>query len=196
MFRIRKRKVWSFLLWLTTFNRLYIDIPLDSTIMDSYPDDGLLPDIEHRIFEDHETDPLRIFAEETAGFAEHLAELLNEDSPHFESSHSSTFLVEKMGVSDPEGVKISGQASTASVLNNFALKKPMVPDLIVHRSSRAVAEYSNPDLFPGMYCSLSDWVDLIFVTEVQNCLLKCRQMLCLMCPTNLFVIINLLFWSL
>ena len=32
MFTIRKRKVWSFLLWLTTYNRLYVDIALDSLI--------------------------------------------------------------------------------------------------------------------------------------------------------------------
>jgi hypothetical protein len=51
LFTIRKKKVWAFLLWLTAHNRLYIDIPLDRTILDSYPDDDLLPgmELEHRI---------------------------------------------------------------------------------------------------------------------------------------------------
>ena len=71
MFTIRKRKVWGFLLWLTTYNRLYLDIALDSNIMDTYPDHGLLPGIEHRVFENHTSDSSEIFAEETAGFSEH-----------------------------------------------------------------------------------------------------------------------------
>ena len=40
MFTVRKKKIWGFLLWLTKHNRLYMDIPLDATIMDSYPDNG------------------------------------------------------------------------------------------------------------------------------------------------------------
>ena len=152
MFTIRKQKVWSFLKWLTKYNRLYIDIPLDSTIMNTYPDNGLLPQIEHRIFEDHETNASSTFAEETAGFAEHPAQLIIFDDKHgSDSSESSTLLLEKMGVSNPDGVKISGHASTASVLKKFASKKTGVPDLVLHCSSFAVSEYSNPDLVPGMY---------------------------------------------
>ena len=33
MFTVRKEKIWHLLLWLTTYNRLYVDIPLDCTIM-------------------------------------------------------------------------------------------------------------------------------------------------------------------
>ena len=47
MFTVRKEKIWRFLLWLTTYNRLYVDIPLDRTIMNTYPDNGLLPGLEH-----------------------------------------------------------------------------------------------------------------------------------------------------
>lgn len=52
MFKVRKSKIWKFLQWLATYNHLYSDIHLDSAIMDDYPDDGLLPGIEHCVFED------------------------------------------------------------------------------------------------------------------------------------------------
>ena len=105
MFTVPKRKVWSFfkLLWLKRFNRLYVDIPLDYSIMGCYPDDGLLPDIEHRIFEDHDTDPSHKFTEETAGFAEHPAELLYDNAlanmDTSLTSNPSPLFLEKMGVS-------------------------------------------------------------------------------------------------
>ena len=123
--------------------------------MNTYPDNGLLPQIEHRIFEDHETNASSTFAEETAGFAEHPAQLIFNDKHGSDSSKPSTLLLEKMGFSDPDGVnKISGRASTASVLKKFVSKKTGVPDLVLHCSSHAVSEYSNPDLVPGMYPTL------------------------------------------
>ena len=69
--------------------------------MNTYPDDGLLPQIEHRIFEDHEMNASSTFTEETAGFAEHPAQLIFDDNHGPDSSESSTLLLEKMGVSDP-----------------------------------------------------------------------------------------------
>ena len=41
MFRVRKSKIWRFLIWLTTHNRLYTDIRLNPSIMNSYPEDGV-----------------------------------------------------------------------------------------------------------------------------------------------------------
>ena len=49
MFTIQKTKVWNFLLWLNTHNRLYTDINLDRMTMDTYPENGLLPSIEDQI---------------------------------------------------------------------------------------------------------------------------------------------------
>ncbi|KAJ8591573.1 hypothetical protein M405DRAFT_734807, partial [Rhizopogon salebrosus TDB-379] len=43
LFRVRKHKIWNFLLWLRHHNRLYADITLDLSIMDMYPTDGALP---------------------------------------------------------------------------------------------------------------------------------------------------------
>jgi hypothetical protein len=71
MFTIRESsKLWRFLLWLTSHNRLYHNICLDRSIMDSYPDDDLLPGIEDRIFEDHDADAAHTFEEETSGFTQ------------------------------------------------------------------------------------------------------------------------------
>ncbi|KIM39066.1 hypothetical protein M413DRAFT_75392, partial [Hebeloma cylindrosporum] len=52
MFRVRKRKVWDFLLWLRNHNRLYANLPLDLDTMNLYPEDGMLPGIEDRILQD------------------------------------------------------------------------------------------------------------------------------------------------
>ncbi|KZT29851.1 hypothetical protein NEOLEDRAFT_1209567 [Neolentinus lepideus HHB14362 ss-1] len=45
LFRVRKVKVWTFLLWLKDHNQLYMqsNIMLDETIMALYPDDDILP---------------------------------------------------------------------------------------------------------------------------------------------------------
>ena len=41
MFRVQKSKIWRLLIWLTTHNRLYTDIRLDPSIMNSYPEDDV-----------------------------------------------------------------------------------------------------------------------------------------------------------
>jgi len=151
LFKIRKSKVWRFLLWLKEHNRLYIDMTLDPDIMDLYPDHGILPGLGHNVFEDHDTDVRTVFAEETAGFAEHPAEALTGSSC---DSDAPLILLEKMGVSDPEGVKLSGRTFTASALKNLVSASSQLPDLILHRSSVAVPEYNNPDLMPGMFPTL------------------------------------------
>jgi hypothetical protein len=148
MFTIRKAKVWAFLIWLTTHNRLYIDIPLDSTIMDLYPDDDLVPGLRDCIFEDHVTNVEEIFAEETAGFSKHPAQLINSTL----NSTTPVLLLEKMGVSYPDGARLSGRSFTASALKNLVSTR--APNLVIHRSSRAVPEYKNPDLMLGMFPKL------------------------------------------
>ena len=86
MFRIRKHKVWNFLLWLKNHNRLYTFIPLDMRAMDLYPEDGPLPGIEDRIIQDSEISADTIFLEETAGFSEHPAELFRASEQSATSS--------------------------------------------------------------------------------------------------------------
>jgi hypothetical protein len=91
-----------------------------------------------------------VFAEETAGFSEHPAELMHADN----ISTEPIVLLEKMGVSDPEGAKLNGRTFRSSALQNLVSHSVPVPDLVLHRSSRAVPEYNNPDLMPGMFPTL------------------------------------------
>jgi hypothetical protein len=112
MFKIRKNKVWQFLVWLTRNNKIYLDMPLDKSIMDLYPDDGPLPDLEAAIIHDNSLDAKQVFLEETAGFSEHPAELIHADD------NQPQIFLEKMGLSDPEGSKLSGRAFTALAVKN------------------------------------------------------------------------------
>ncbi|KAG2738320.1 hypothetical protein P692DRAFT_201731408, partial [Suillus brevipes Sb2] len=51
MFRVRKDKIWSFLIWLKYHNRLYSDIPLEPDNLKHYPIDDMLPGISDRVVE-------------------------------------------------------------------------------------------------------------------------------------------------
>ena len=46
--------------------------------MNTYPNDDLLPDIQHHIFEDNNTNATDTFAEETSGFEHYPAEIVRE----------------------------------------------------------------------------------------------------------------------
>ncbi|KAG1894372.1 uncharacterized protein F5891DRAFT_1130989 [Suillus fuscotomentosus] len=47
VFRVRRSKIWGFLVWLKHHNRLYSTIRLDSTIALMYPEDDLLPGLRN-----------------------------------------------------------------------------------------------------------------------------------------------------
>ncbi|KAG2135308.1 hypothetical protein DEU56DRAFT_871719 [Suillus clintonianus] len=49
LFRVRKHKIWSFLVWLKSHNCLYADIELDLAVLDQYPADGSLPGLHERV---------------------------------------------------------------------------------------------------------------------------------------------------
>ena len=156
VFRVRKAKIWAFLLWLKHHNRLYANVPLNPDIIQLYPNNDIIPGLADRVVEDHELDAKRVFHEETAGFEDHPATLVHQDNdvPSSDDDSSPVTFVEKMGVSDPDSVKISGRAFTASALRNLIPHSSSGPDLIIHRGSQAINEYNNPDLFPGMYPTL------------------------------------------
>jgi hypothetical protein len=94
-----------------------------------------------------------IFSEETAGPSEHPAELLKDS--HSKSDESFVFL-EKVGVSDPEGDRLTGRTFVGAGLCNLVsdMANSTLPDLIIHRGSMAIKEYKNPALMPGMFLSL------------------------------------------
>ena len=118
--------------------------------MNTYPDNGLLPGLEHRVFENHTLNPVKIFTEETAGFSEHPAQLMKVGDDL--GCDTPLLMMEKMGVSDVDNFKISGRSSTASALKNLLPYRS--PDLIIHHSQKAITEYNNPDLMPGMFPTL------------------------------------------
>ncbi len=163
MFRVRKSKVWRFLLWLKKNNRLYADIPIDESIMNMY-DCGYIPDIENHIIDSGVLNSDEVFAEETAGIAEHPADLLHEsnvdntcDSGVGEDDEQyDVSFMERTGVSDPEGVTLSGRSLTASAVHKlFLLPENMrLPDIVISRSYQAQNEYNNPTLIPGMFPTL------------------------------------------
>jgi hypothetical protein len=119
LFLICKHKVWQFLLWLKAHNHLYTDIPLDSTILDNYPDSGVIPGIDHCIFQEHELNVSETFGIEMAGFSEHPAELVREGD-------ESMLLLARKGVL---AVKLSGRTFVVSTLKNLVSN---APDLIIH----------------------------------------------------------------
>ena len=152
MYRIRKLKVWRFLKWLREHNQLYLNVSLDESAMDLYPEDGYLPGIENVVIHDHQSDTEDVFKEETAGISEHPAELLGSSSDTSESELS--VMIEKMGITDPECDRMPGRLFTAAALRNLVSDGSELPDLVLHRGSTAVSEYSNPNLVPGMYPTL------------------------------------------
>lgn len=159
VFRVRRRKIWTFLVWLKHHNRLYSAIPLDLAVSSMYPEDGILPGLSSGVIEDNDIDVQKVFDKETAGFSEHPADMLGDVSSSVGSqdrdivrpSHEPVVLLEKMGVSDPECDKISGRACTAAALRNLHSRTGQQPDLFVHRGMDAIPEYKNPDLLPGMF---------------------------------------------
>lgn len=152
MFHVRKNKVWRFLHWLKydACNPLYADIVLDPIAASLLPDDGVLPGLDDRVIHDTSLDVKSTFDTETAGPDDHPALQVQQDP----DSDEPVVFLEKMGVSDPECVRLQGRSFTASALRNLIREPADRPDLIIHRSSSAVPEYNNPALFPGMFPSL------------------------------------------
>ncbi|KAF8521354.1 hypothetical protein JB92DRAFT_3278850 [Gautieria morchelliformis] len=118
LFHIRKAKAWSFLCWLSSNNKLYQNVTIDRSIMDLYPENGILLGLEDGIIHDSDTDPKHSFQQETTGLSEHPVENLSAPAPD-STDHWQPF-VEKMGVSDPECDRIPDRKFTACALRNIA----------------------------------------------------------------------------
>ena len=79
---------------------------------------------------DSELNGQKVFAYETAEFTEHPAKYLKSSD-----NKSSTVLLKKTSVSDPECIKFSDWALTASLLRNILPTQTNEPDLIINCSS-------------------------------------------------------------
>ncbi|KAG8970759.1 hypothetical protein FRC05_011710 [Tulasnella sp. 425] len=147
VFRIRKTKVWEFLMWLKGNNPLYKDRLFSLDHLSLYEEDGCVPGLEDATIVDSALPVAETFEQETAGLEAHPATLLSTETTS-ESPSSPKIFLEAMGVSDPEGDKITGRTYTASALRNLVPKDKDRPDLIISRGSDPKPEYKNTDLFP------------------------------------------------
>jgi Helitron helicase-like domain at N-terminus len=64
--------------------------------------------------------------------------------------------LEKVGVSDPEGDRLTGRTFVGAGLRNLVndIASTTMPDLILHRGSTAINKYKNPALLPSMFPTL------------------------------------------
>jgi len=154
LFRVRRQKIWSFLVWLHHHNALYANIPLDYSIMSLYPEDGPIPGLVECVVENHELSVDVVFGEETAGFSEHPVMMLADGAADLLGEQ--TIMVEKIGMLDPESNKLTGRSFVASAIRNLLPKDAadIQPDLVIHHNGRPVPEYNNPCFFPGLYPTL------------------------------------------
>lgn len=145
-FRVRKAKISAFLTWSKHHNRLYAGVPIDPQLIELYPEDGTLPGVSERVIEDNNTDPTTLFENETTVFEAHAASFLYNDKEQ-DVDHES--LLEKMGVSDPESVKLSGRTFTAAALRNLNLLPKDVA--ILDSQERSLQDLPDPE---SRYASL------------------------------------------
>ncbi|SJL16371.1 uncharacterized protein ARMOST_19893 [Armillaria ostoyae] len=151
MYHVRKDKVWDFLTWLAANNPLYAKIHLSEAHLRLYEDDEI-PGMEQRIITMEPSSAKRIFEQETAGIQPHFAaSLASNIQPHDDSDEP---LLERMGVSDVESVKIQGRTFQAAALMNLVCPPDQKPDLTIFSGSSAIGEYNNPDLIKGMFPTL------------------------------------------
>lgn len=98
---IRKAKVWDFLCWLKENNPLYAGISLSAENMQLYPENGLPDELFHVMTQDIRADAAELRATETAGLAEHPADLLDDGN-----EDEDDFFIEQTGLSDVEQVHL------------------------------------------------------------------------------------------
>ncbi len=115
IYKIRKEKVWWFLCWLAENNPLYELVKLLKAHLDMYGENEIVPGLEVRVIvhEPTEKEVEAMFEEETAGFEQHYASEALEDA---RTNGREITLLEKMGMSDVESVKVQGRTFTAAAL--------------------------------------------------------------------------------
>lgn len=150
---MRKRKVHAFLLWLKSHNFLYRRIPISQDNVDLYRENDILPGLLDTVIVDESSDPVSVHAEETAGFDPHPSSaVVHEDG---DDPSTPKLCVERMAIHNAEGDATPSRTMTAAALRNL-LPRPAdtETDLTVYRGTRAISEYNNHNLFPGMFPTL------------------------------------------
>ncbi len=147
----KKRQAWEFLTWLAENNPLYTKIKLSEAHLRLYKNDEI-PDMEEHVMECKTASAERNFEQETAGV-----------EPHFAMEYASSIgtqddlqepLLECMGVSDVESVKIQGCTFQAAASMNLNQPPNEKPDLSIFSGSEAIGEYNDSNLLMGMFPTL------------------------------------------
>ncbi len=124
----KKRQAWEFLTWLAKNNPLYAKIKLSEAHLCLYKNDEI-PDMEEHVMECKMASAERNFEQETAGV-----------EPHFATEYASSIdlqddseepLLECMGVSDIQSVKIQGHTFQAAASMNLIRPPNEKPDLSI-----------------------------------------------------------------
>ncbi|PBK88562.1 hypothetical protein ARMGADRAFT_1033920 [Armillaria gallica] len=139
MFTIRKEKMWRFLWWLAKNNPLYKSNQLSQEHLKLYGDDDMIPSLEDQVFH---------YEPSSAGFEHHFAV---EAADKAMANGDPMTLLEWMGVSDVELIKVQGRTFMTSALCNLVVKDKKKPDLIIFSGENPINEYNNPDLIMGMF---------------------------------------------
>ncbi len=115
--------------------------------------DDIIPGLEEYTFQfEHHTSQADLFEEETAGLEPHYVSDATKDV-ELNDDNENMCLLDRMGVSDVESVKIHGGTFMASALNNL-VRSNKKPDMIMFRGDQPINEYNNPDLMMGMFPTL------------------------------------------
>lgn len=142
---VQKPKIIGLLNHLRSHDILYANVPRpDQSVLDMYPDNGILPGLEEHIIYDHRSNSEGMFEDETSSFDQHPAELADPEHIFLECS----------GVYDPESNLIPGHHSTSSALRNLVIASNTEPGVYLHYGGEPISEYNNPALFPGMFPTL------------------------------------------
>ncbi|KAE8190825.1 hypothetical protein CF336_g5133 [Tilletia laevis] len=151
VFKVRRDKVKSLLLYLKEHCKGYPQVSVDEDALNSLPDDDV-PELimRHVQYQTHNEVP-SLFAKETAGLDVHPAELGDNDD---DDPEARTFL-EHHGLLDINGISVPAHARSAAGLANATGTER--PDLITRHGSTFIEDYNNPDLFPGMFPTLFPW---------------------------------------
>jgi hypothetical protein len=127
----------------------------------------------------------------------------NDSTDHnTETTETEPFVfIEKIGVTDPEAVHVSGHTFFSSALRNITLNDNR-PDLVIHRASAALNEYENPRLFPGLFLGLYPYgtggfddprrVVAISMQKHAECLLDASSRIFRYHDHFMFVVVNIL----
>ncbi|KAE8198752.1 hypothetical protein CF335_g4320 [Tilletia laevis] len=151
VFKIRREKVRSLLMFLREHSKGYPQFPLDENALAMLPEDDVPELIMRHVLHETHDDAASLFAQETAGLDKHPG-LLDEMDDDMDNPRS---FLEHHGLLDLNGMAIPHHSRMMSAVANATGTER--PDLVIRHGTTFVQEYNNPELFPGMFPTLFPW---------------------------------------